>query len=151
MLKRGEKSDTYLIHVFRLPQSITADEKSQCWLKAPVFYLFQLVEVFLSRKPSKVMLTINDHYISWMVIQLLLTASGQLAWLAHSRLLGCIYTSQTLFANVRKRSRTFVNMQEGLLFTLPEPHLRAFVLEHSTKFPTQHLGYQNLPFVLRRQ
>ena len=29
-------------------------------------------------------------------------------------------------------------MHEGLLFTLPEPHLRAVVLEHSTLFPTWH-------------
>ena len=44
------------------------------------------------------------------------------------------------FENVSKRSRTFANM----LFTPPEPHLRAVVLKHSTLFPPWHPGYQKL-------
>ena len=58
--------------------------------------------------------------------------------------------SLRIFENVLKRSRTFANMHEGLLFTPPEPHLRAVVLKHSTLFPPWHPGYQNFPFVLRR-
>ena len=55
-----------------------------------------------------------------------------------------------MFANVFKRSRTFANMHEGLLFTPPEPHIRAVVLNHLTVIPTWHPGYQNFPFVQRR-
>ena len=46
------------------------------------------------------------------------------------------------FENVLKRSRTLPNMHKGLLFTPPEPHLRAVVLKHSTLFPPWHPYYR---------
>ena len=54
---------------------------------------------------------------------------------------GAFTPVDALFANHRKclhvfkLSRTLANMNEGLLFTLPEPHIRAVVLEHLTVAP----------------